>query len=154
MKNPRKDDQLLFEHGDLDQAGKHWLPDLELLERNLEVLQKVYGKPFFQLLKEKETKIITKILTKVSEISAKRLKLKTDIKQHIKKLEPLITNPEQNFDISVSNTHLALERRMSDVFIEYNSVKNNVWDFAKWSLKGEYLDKHLLSKHLIDKPGF
>ncbi len=148
MKTQIEEDQLLAELGDLYLSSKHWLSDLEFLERNLDFLQKLYGKAFYQLVKQDDSKMITQILTTVSDLHTDHARLRNKVVAYLHTLEPLIKDPKQKFNISIVMVHADLENSLNKLFEDYKFIKKIVTDFAKWSLKGEIINKVILDKHL------
>lgn len=148
MKTQIEDDQLLSELEDLYLSSKHWLSDLEFLERNLEFLQKLYGKAFYQLIKQNNPDMITQILTTVSKVDKDHTVLKNEIINYLHTLESLIKDPEINFSISIVIVHADLENRLNKLFDDFKFIKKIVSDFARWSLKSESIIQVLLDKHL------
>jgi hypothetical protein len=154
MKTQNEDDQLLTEMEELYLSSKHWLSDLEFLERNLQFLQKLYGKAFYQLIQQNDSKRITEILKTVSKAHTDHSELKNSVIAYLHTLEPLIKDPEQQFHISIVMVHADLENRIHNLFEDSKLIKKTIADFARWSLKGETMSQALLSAHMNNEPEF
>lgn len=154
MQTKMEDDQLLSELEDLYLSSKRWLSDLEFLERNLEFLQKLYGKAFYQVIKQGDSNMITRILTTVSEAHKDHDALENSVTAYLRKLEALIKDPLQRFNVSIVTVHADLESRLNKLFEDSKFIKKIITDFARWSLKGETMSQKLLIAHMDKEPEF
>jgi hypothetical protein len=154
MKTQIESDQLLSELEELYLSSKHWLSDLEFLERNLEFLQKLYGKAFYQLIIQKDSNMITQILKTVSKLYKDHAELKNSVNAYLRILERLIKDPTQKFNVSLIVVHADLENSLNKLFDDFKFIKKIISDFARWSLKGEITSQKLLIAHMSDEPEF
>lgn len=130
-----ENNELNAELQELYLKSKHWISDLGFLESELEFLKKLFGRTSSPLIKNDDFEKITEILIKTAKIEKAQLDLKSDIVNYLHKLEPLIIESKQNFDISLIETHAQLELDLSEILLAFKSVKTMVFDLTKQGLK-------------------
>lgn len=130
-----EDNELNTELQELYLKSKEWISELEFLESDLDFLKKLFGRTFSPMIKNDDYEEIAKILLKAAKVETTQLELKKQIVDYLHKLESLIVEMKQNFDISIVETHYQLELELKRVIQEYKSVKKIVFELTKQGLR-------------------
>lgn len=130
-----EDNQLNAELQEFYLLSKHWISDLEFLEIDFIFLKKFVGKTLTTLIKRNDFEKIDDILSKTANIDKDQAKLKSAVPGHLHRLEQLINKCDQNFEISLIETHIELEQQLNQALLDLKSVKKIVFDLAKVRLK-------------------
>lgn len=129
-----EDDQLNTELQELYLLSKHWISDLEFLERDLEFLKNLFGKVFSPLIQKDDFEKID-ILVRAAKIDKEQAGLRNEISIYLHRLEQLISNCNQNFEINLIETYTQLEHKLTQVLLDLKSVKKIVFDLTKEGFK-------------------
>jgi len=125
-----EDNELNTELQELYLVSKRWLSDLDFLENELEFLRRRF-KTF-----DMATNWID--LQEITRIDKKHADLKAHIMNYAHKLEPLITETKQPFDINLIETYAQIETELNRFSEEIQSVKNAALELTKERLKKDH----------------
>lgn len=126
-----EDNQLSAELQELYLLSKHWITDLEFLERDLDFLKNLSERISPPLIKKNDFEKIADILISIAQIDKTQAKLKNAITIYLHKLEQLINKCDQNFEINLIETHTQLEQKLNKLLLDFKFVKKTVFDLAK-----------------------
>jgi len=122
-----EDNELNTELQELYLVSKRWLSDLDFLENELEFLRRRLEK--FDMA----TNWID--LDEIARIETKHADLKAHIMDYAHKLEPLITENKQPFDINLVETYAQIETELNRFSEEIQSVKKAALELTRERLK-------------------
>ncbi len=125
-----EDNELNTELQELYLVSKRWLSDLDFLENELEFLRRRF-KTF-----DLATNWVD--LQEIARIEKKHADLKVQIMNYARKLEPLITETKQPFDINLIETYAQIETELNRFSEEIQSVKNAALELTRERLKKDH----------------
>lgn len=135
MTTTQQDNELNAEIQELYLKTKHWISDLNFMESNLYFLKRFAESNFPVLIKFVDLDKIAEIMLNFDKIEKAHSALKNDIPKYLHRLEPLIIESDQNFDIGLMETHMQLERQVNDMLFACKSAKNTLYHLAKQEFK-------------------
>jgi len=122
-----ENNELETELQELFLIGKQWNADLSFIECELTMLNTLFKKASFILVKSDFDR-----LSGLNRICAD---LKKRIHDYFQQLEPLITDPRQTIDISLIDQYTKLERELEQALIRLQTFKNKIFQTNKHQLK-------------------
>ncbi|MDR3697724.1 hypothetical protein [Mucilaginibacter sp.] len=125
-----EDSELNTELQELYLEAKQWIADLDFLDSELAFLNKLTGNMTVHAAQKHEVE-------KLNGIEKAYLGLKEEMHAYLHKLEPLIAQKKENFNIDLIETYTHLKWRLDEVLHSCQTVKNSVFDHSKHGLADE-----------------
>jgi len=122
-----EDGELNTELQELYLEAKQWITDLDFLDSELAFLKKLTANLAIQADKKGEVE-------KLTGIEKVYIDLKHEMHNYLHQLEPLITQKQENFSVSLIETYTHLKWRLDEVLHRCQTVKNSVFDYTKHGL--------------------
>lgn len=122
-----ENNELETELQELFLIGKQWNANLSFIECDLNMLDKLFKKASFILVKSDFDR-----LSGLNRICAD---LKKRIHDYFQQLEPLIADPRQTIDFSLIDQYTKLEGEIEQALIRLQTFKNKIFQTNKHQLK-------------------
>ena len=107
--------------------GKQWNADLSFIECELTILNKLFKKASFLLVKSD--------FNKLSGLNSIYFDLNKRTQYYFQQLEVLILDKKHNIDISLVDTYVTLEKDLEQALMRLQAFKNCIFHTNKHQLK-------------------
>lgn len=124
-----EDGELNTELQELYLEAKQWIADLDFLDSELAFLNKLTANLTAQAAQKDG-------IEKLAGVEKAYLGLKEEMLAFLRKLEPLISQKKEKFNIDLIETYTHLKWRLDEVLHSCQTVKNSVFDHSKHGLAG------------------
>lgn len=101
---------------ELYQVSKQWLSELAFLENELGFLRK-------RITTTADAATRTDVIEKINNIEKTHSDLRTHIMHYLHRLEPLIANASQPFDLNLIENYILIKAELDQFSIQIQSVK-------------------------------
>jgi hypothetical protein len=118
------------------------MSDLEFLERDLEILERLLTRNTARLILKGKSERITTILSQAAGVGAEQANLKRQILDFIHNLGPLVTQSHPDLDSSLIDTYGQFERALAKISADLGGVKAIVFDLIKQESKANSASPH------------
>ncbi|WP_449436904.1 hypothetical protein [Pedobacter steynii] len=122
-----ENNELETELQELFLISKQWISELDFLEYELDLLNKLFKKAYFIISKGD--------FDKLSNLNKIHLDLKQRIQNYIQVLESLIVNPRQKIDSSLVDTYAQLAQDLEQIFKRLQTFKNRIFNLNKHNIQ-------------------
>jgi hypothetical protein len=122
-----ENNELETELQELFLIGKQWNADLSFIECELTILNKLFKKASFLLVKSD--------FNKLSGLNRIHFDLNKRIQYYFQQLEVLILDQNHNIDISLVDTYVSLEKDLEQALMRLQAFKNCIFQTNKHQLK-------------------
>lgn len=122
-----ENNELEAELQELVLIGKQWISELDFLQCELEVLNKLFKKASFMICKVD--------FDKRNNLEKIHINLRNRIQEYLQILEALVINPKHKIDISLVDSYTQLARELEQVLQRLLNFKNKIFNLNKSNTK-------------------
>ncbi len=122
-----ENNELEAELQELVLIGKQWISELDFLQCELEVLNKLFKKASFMISKVD--------FDKRNNLEKIHINLRNRIQEYLQILEALVINPKHKIDISLVDSYTQLARELEQVLQRLLNFKNKIFNLNKSNTK-------------------
>jgi len=122
-----ENNELETELQELFLIGKQWNADLSFIECELTILNKLFKKASFLLVKSD--------FNKLSGLNRIHFDLNKRIQYYFQQLEVVIIDQKHNIDINLVDTYVSLEKDLEQALKRLQAFKNGIFQTNKHQLK-------------------
>lgn len=138
-----EDNQLSTELQELYLISKHWISDLEFFDKDLQIVEKLFGGTFSGLTKQEGSENIAILKLNIATLEHKGNGIKASVLNYMHSLEPLIANTSGHFDLSLVETHSQLEIEIGELVHSFQAIKQQIFRLTSEEIKSNHTNHKL-----------